>query len=80
MKTVDVRFFAAFREMTGTESVSLETAAETVEDIFQGCLSRFPGLFRPEATLVAVNDAMASWSTAVSDGDTVLFFPPVAGG
>ena len=29
---------------------------------------------------VAVNDEMASFDDPVEDGDTVLFFPPVAGG
>jgi molybdopterin converting factor small subunit len=30
--------------------------------------------------MVAVNDEMASWDSSLSDGDEVLFFPPVAGG
>ena len=29
---------------------------------------------------VAVNDEMADWDTPIDDGDTVLLFPPVAGG
>jgi len=29
---------------------------------------------------VAINDHMADWDSPVSDGDTVLLFPPVAGG
>ena len=32
------------------------------------------------AALVAINDEMAGWETALSEGDEVLFFPPVAGG
>jgi molybdopterin converting factor small subunit len=29
---------------------------------------------------VAINDHMTDWDAPVSDGDTVLLFPPVAGG
>ena len=29
---------------------------------------------------VAINDAMAEWDAPLCDGDTVLLFPPVAGG
>ncbi len=80
MHSIQVRFFAAFREFAGTDAVLLETDAETVDDVFEACLQQFPRLFRPEASLVAVNEKMADWSTAVRNGDEVLFFPPVAGG
>ena len=29
---------------------------------------------------VAINDRMVDWSAQVAEGDTVLLFPPVAGG
>jgi molybdopterin converting factor small subunit len=29
---------------------------------------------------VAIDDVMADWDSPISDGDTVLLFPPVAGG
>ena len=34
----------------------------------------------PWASLAAVNDEMAQWDSAISEGDEILFFPPVAGG
>jgi molybdopterin synthase sulfur carrier subunit len=30
--------------------------------------------------MVAINDEMSDWNAALTDGDEVLFFPPVAGG
>jgi len=32
------------------------------------------------AALVAINDEMSGWETALNEDDEVLFFPPVAGG
>ena len=32
------------------------------------------------SSLVAINDEMVQWDSPFSDGDEVLFFPPVAGG
>ena len=29
---------------------------------------------------VAINDELAGWDSGISEGDIVLFFPPVAGG
>jgi len=41
---------------------------------------KHPGLKTEAAALVAINDEMAGWETPLTDGDEVLFFPPVAGG
>jgi molybdopterin converting factor small subunit len=34
----------------------------------------------PEFLRVAVNDEFGDWRARLSDGDTVVFLPPVAGG
>ena len=75
-----VKYFAAFREATGTAGESLETAAETPAALFAECRERHAGLEEYSASLVAINDEMADWEAPLSDGDDVLFFPPVAGG
>lgn len=77
---VRVCYFAAFREATGVASERVDSAAATVEALFDECAGRHPGLYRYTASLVAINDEMTAWDAALADGDEVLFFPPVAGG
>lgn len=75
-----VRYFAAFRELTGTESESVETSAATPAELFGECSARHEQLQKYTSSMVAINDEMAGWESALSSGDEVLFFPPVAGG
>jgi molybdopterin converting factor subunit 1 len=77
---IEVRYFAAYREATGTSSETLDTQAETAAELFAECSRRHPALQSWSASLVAVNDEMADWNRPLADGDEVLFFPPVAGG
>ena len=80
MKRITVRYFAAFRERAGIGEETLALDAQTAADVFTMTRERH-GSAEPAAHCkVAVNDKMANWSTPVSDGDTVLLFPPVAGG
>ncbi len=77
---VRIRYFAAFRESVGLESESVNTDEGTPARLFRECQARHPSLQNYTASLVAINDEMADWDSPVSDGDEVLFFPPVAGG
>ena len=80
MKSITVKYFAMFRENAGTGSETLQLEAETAADVYQATSARH-GSSEPLAHCkVAINDEMADWSDAVNDGDTVLLFPPVAGG
>ncbi|MDX1482727.1 MAG: MoaD/ThiS family protein [Woeseiaceae bacterium] len=79
-KTVKVRYFALFREHAGVEQETVTTEAETAGDLFDS-LGHRHGSGEPLAHCkVAINDEMADWSSPIADGDTVLLFPPVAGG
>ena len=79
-KTITVRYFAIFRESAGVSEEALTTDAATAGDVFVVTRDRH-GSTEPLAHCkVAINDQMASWESVVSDGDTVLLFPPVAGG
>lgn len=77
---IKVRYFALFREQTGCASESIDCSVGTAAALFQLMAERHSGLKTEAAALVAINDEMAGWETALADGDEVLFFPPVAGG
>jgi molybdopterin synthase sulfur carrier subunit len=80
MKRITVKYFAMFREHAGVGEETLELDAVTARDVFVATRPRH-GSDEPDGHCkVAINDEMATWDSPVDDGDTVLLFPPVAGG
>jgi molybdopterin converting factor small subunit len=75
-----VRYFAAFREATGTGSEEIESRAASPSELFGECMQRHHGLRQYSSSLVAVNDEITGWDSELNENDEVLFFPPVAGG
>ena len=80
MKSLTVRYFAMFRENAGVAEESLQIDAETAADVFAATRERHGSQEPLGHCKVAINDVMASWDSPVSDGDSILLFPPVAGG
>ena len=80
MKTITVRYFALFRESAGVAEETLRLDAATVADVFRATEDRHGASELAGHCKAAVNDVMADWDSPVADGDTVLLFPPVAGG
>ena len=80
MKTITVRYFAMFRENAGLAQETLTIEAVTAADVFSATRDRHGSAEPAGHCKGAINDVMAHWDAPVSDGDTVLLFPPVAGG
>ena len=80
MKSITVRYFAMFREHAGLDEETLSLEVETAADVFAATRDRHGSTEPNGHCKVAINDVMATWESKVSDGDTVLLFPPVAGG
>jgi molybdopterin converting factor small subunit len=80
MKTITVRYFAMFREHAGLGEETLQLDAATAIDVFELTRNRHGSSEPTGHCKVAINDEMVEWTAAVNDGDTVLLFPPVAGG
>jgi len=80
VKTITVRYFAMFREQAGMDEETLTLDAASAADVFAATRARH-GSDEPSGHCkVAINDVMADWDSPIADGDTVLLFPPVAGG
>ena len=79
-KTITVRYFALFRENAGIDQEVIESDAVTAADVFAALADRHGSREPLGHCKVAINDEMADWDSPINDGDTVLLFPPVAGG
>ena len=80
MIEVTARYFAAFRERAGRDAEPLSTAARTAAELYAELAGRHGFADSMARCKVAINDELAEWSSTLSAGDEVLFFPPVAGG
>lgn len=79
-KSITVRYFAIFREHAGRSEETIVINASTAADVFEATRDRHGSTEPLGHCKVAINDEMSDWSAAVTDGDVVLLFPPVAGG
>jgi molybdopterin synthase sulfur carrier subunit len=79
-KTLTVRYFAAFREHAGIDEETISLKVHTARDVFELLKARHGSAEPLWHCKVAINDEMVSWDSPVGDGDTILLFPPVAGG
>jgi molybdenum cofactor guanylyltransferase len=79
-RRLNVRYFAVLREQAGRSAEELETQATTPRELYEELRRRRGLTLSPEFLRVAVNDEFGDWRSPLSDGDTVVFLPPVAGG
>ena len=75
-----VLYFAHLRDQRGVDSERLSTTAPTARELYRELAQRH-ALTLPELSLVvAINETMVRWDAPLSDGDTVVFLPPISGG
>jgi len=77
---IKVRYFAILREHIGRSEEELQTCARTALELYQELRRRHHLVLDPQFLRVAINDEFGDWRAPLSEGDTVAFLPPVAGG
>lgn len=78
--SVQVRYFAVLREQAGCGGEQLQTRARTPLELYRELQARRGLSLAPQFLRVAINDEFGDWRTTLTEGDTVAFLPPVAGG
>lgn len=79
-KTVHIRYFAALRERSGKEEEELSTAAETAGELYADLSAIYSFGLPIQIVRASINGSFVPMSQPLSDGDEVVFIPPVAGG
>ena len=80
VKTITVTYFAQLRELTGVSGETLQTDAETPAGVFEEIRAKHSIPLKRNAMMVAVNGDFTDWTHQLTDGEELVFIPPVAGG
>ena len=80
MITVSTQYFAILREQRGLTKETLQTEATTPGALYAELKDRHRFTLPGDRIRAAVNGEFVASTDALSDGDEVVFIPPVAGG
>lgn len=78
--SLNMRYFALFREQRGLDAEALATSAATPQALYAELSARHGFSLPSDSVRVAVNDRFVAMDTPLNDSDTVVFIPPVGGG
>ncbi|MBO0367747.1 MoaD/ThiS family protein [Pseudomonas shirazensis] len=80
--SVEVVYFARYRELLGRDGERLEGDFENVEAVRQTLLGKGPeyAVLAEQNLMCARNQDLCRLAEPLADGDEVAFFPPVTGG
>lgn len=80
MIQVQVVYYAVLREQSGRTHETVQTSAASYGELYGELKSRHGFTLDPMLIRVAVNGSFVPMLGAPSEGDSVVFIPPVAGG
>lgn len=80
MNHFHVLYFAILREQRGLSEERIASAAATPAALYAELSERHHFSLPQDRLRVVVNESFADWNSEISDGDSVVFIPPVAGG
>lgn len=80
MPHIELRYYAQLREQARTGSERIETSAVSLAALYEQLQARHGFSLPASALKVAVNTRFCEWEQPLSEGDTVVFIPPVNGG
>lgn len=80
MKRVNIVYFAILREQRGLASETVSTIATNAADLYEELRARHNFTLPAENIRAAINNEFTPWNAKLTDGDEIVFLPPVAGG
>lgn len=77
---IHIEYVASLREQRGLASETIVITNPDARALYAGLRQAYGFSLSIEHLRVAVNDDFCDWSQPLSEGDRVVFLPPVAGG
>ena len=77
---VNVKYFASLREVVGKSSEIVEGDLKNIEQLYDLLHSRYKFPVGRKYLKAALNCQYTNFDTPLTEGDTVVLIPPVAGG
>jgi molybdopterin converting factor subunit 1 len=80
--SVEVRFFAAHRDIVGSDTLTLKVArGTTLGDVWKKLIDDYPRLAAYTGSIMcAINEQFSDPIVTLNNGDHIAFIPPVSGG
>ncbi len=78
--TYHLRWFASLADRAGRDAETVASTATTPEGLYEEMSERHGFTLAATRLRVAVNGRFVGWQELLSDGDEVVFVPPVSGG
>lgn len=75
-----IKSFGITKDILGGRAVSFEMKGNTVGELREELLARYPQMKSLNSLLIAVNNAYAADETILSEADEIALIPPVSGG
>ncbi|HXH75551.1 MAG TPA: MoaD/ThiS family protein [Bacteriovoracaceae bacterium] len=80
MKSVEIRYFALFREKAGKDNETLEVSVSTYLELYEYLSKRYDFGLPGDMIHLAVDDEFTHINLPIADKARIVFIPPVAGG
>ena len=77
---IKVMYFAALRDSANKSEEIITTELKTIDDLFESLNLKYSFKVSKDQLRVAVNEEYKPFSTTLTENDTIVFIPPVAGG
>lgn len=79
-KTINVEYHAILRMERGQRTDTLTTEAATAADLYEELKAQHGFSLDADGFKVVLNESFNDLNAVLSDGDSVIFIPPMAGG
>ena len=80
VRKIRLRYFAILREHVGSSCEKRETTSTTVGELYNEIKEEKDFGLEKESIRIALNGDFVELDCSLSDGDEIVFIPPVAGG